>query len=81
LSQYFFGAGMDKIIPAELKNFVIYNPNIGKKDDEIEKILFFHPQDTNPDEQLNLCGFFEALVNFSTFLNFLIFIMLIQIFF
>jgi hypothetical protein len=61
---------MDKIIPAELKNFIVYNPNIGKKDDEIEKILYFYPQDTNVDEQLNLCGFFEALVNFSTFILF-----------
>jgi hypothetical protein len=58
---------MTQIYPAELVNFIVYNPNIGKKEEEKEKLLFFHPSETKIDEQLNYCGFFEALVSFSTF--------------
>jgi hypothetical protein len=65
---------MDNIITPKLLNFIIYNPNIGKEDNEIEKILYFYPQDTYADEQLNLCGFFEALVNLSKFLLYLFFV-------
>ncbi|KAK2949517.1 putative N-alpha-acetyltransferase 20 [Blattamonas nauphoetae] len=50
----------------KLAYFVVYSPIIGKHDPDEEKILSFYPLDTHINEQLNFCGFFDALVNFST---------------
>lgn len=57
----------NNIIPPQISNFIIYNPVIGRKDEEKEKLLYFYPQETAIDAQLNFCGFFEAIVSFSTF--------------
>ena len=56
-----------KITPPTIDNFIIYNPVIGRKQEEKEKLLYFWPPTTPLDDQLNFCGFFEAIVNFSTF--------------
>jgi hypothetical protein len=55
------------IIPPRIEKFIIYNPLLQRKEKDTEKILYFFPSTESIDEQLNLCGFFETLVNFSTF--------------
>ncbi|XP_064477857.1 vacuolar fusion protein CCZ1 homolog [Ornithodoros turicata] len=49
-----------------LKNFFIYNPTYGiKEDEEQKKLLYYHPESTSEDIKLRSIGLCEALVSFT----------------
>ncbi|XP_059620060.1 vacuolar fusion protein CCZ1 homolog [Phlebotomus argentipes] len=50
-----------------LKNFFIFNPSLGSEEGEEEKkILFYHPQDTEKDNQIKDVGLCEAIIKFTS---------------
>ena len=51
---------------ATLQNFFVFNPTLGRgEDEEHKKLLFYYPPETATDDQLRDIGIAQGLVNFT----------------
>ncbi|KAK7579660.1 hypothetical protein V9T40_000289 [Parthenolecanium corni] len=57
---------MQERVDASLNNFYIFNPTFGTTEGEEEnKILFFHPPDSDTNNQIKTVGLSEAIIKFT----------------